>query len=75
MILHWLKTWIYTTVINGHVVTLTAEKKIGSIIVTKNDRKPFGIIKERDLARGTTQPKAHHHDHGIGKPIYIGHCF
>ena len=30
---------------------LMTEKKVGSVIVTKNDNKPFGIVTERDLVR------------------------
>lgn len=41
----------------SHVADLMTEKRIGSIIITKNN-KPFGIITERDLvrryARGTS---------------------
>jgi len=36
--------------IASHAADLMTEKKIGSIIITKNN-KPFGIITERDLVR------------------------
>ena len=31
--------------------TLMTERKVGSVIVTKNNNKPFGIVTERDLVR------------------------
>lgn len=34
----------------SHAADLMTEKKIGSIVITKNN-KPFGIITERDLVR------------------------
>jgi len=34
----------------SHAASLMTEKRIGSVIVTKND-KPFGIVTERDLLR------------------------
>ena len=36
--------------IASHAADLMTEKKIGSIVITKNN-KPFGIITERDLVR------------------------
>jgi CBS domain-containing protein len=36
----------------GHAAALMTEKKVGSVIVTKDDGKPFGIVTERDLVRG-----------------------
>ncbi len=34
----------------AHAAALMTEKRVGSVIVTKNDR-PFGIVTERDLVR------------------------
>ena len=36
----------------GDAAALMTEKKVGSVVVTKDDGKPFGIITERDLVRG-----------------------
>jgi CBS domain-containing protein len=36
----------------GDAAALMTEKKVRSVIVTKDDGKPFGIITERDLVRG-----------------------
>ena len=36
--------------IASHAADLMTEKKIGNIVITKNN-KPFGIITERDLVR------------------------
>jgi CBS domain-containing protein len=36
--------------ISSHAADLMTEKRVGSIIITKNN-KPFGIITERDLVR------------------------
>jgi CBS domain-containing protein len=36
----------------GDAAALMTVKKVGCVIVTKDDGRPFGIITERDLVRG-----------------------
>lgn len=43
----------------GDAAALMTEKKVGSIIVTKQGR-PFGIITERDLVRGLAKKEDNH---------------
>jgi CBS domain-containing protein len=43
----------------GDAAALMTEKKVGSVIVTKQG-KPFGIITERDLVRGLAKKENIH---------------